>query len=59
MVQTKKLGAECNEETYDLVVKASAVDRRSKSDFIRIACIEKAEKVLDPVKNKDGIIKDE
>jgi len=50
MIQTKKLGTDCTEELYNLVNEASEIERRNVSNFIRLACEERAKKILS-VKN--------
>lgn len=41
-----KLSADCDKELFDRVKKASKLEQRTISNFIRLACDEKAKEVL-------------
>ncbi len=45
-LQTKKLGADCTKELHEEVTLASQIERRKISDFIRLACEERAKKAI-------------
>ena len=51
MEMRKTLAGNCSEKLYNLVRKACEVDKRSQSNFIRLACEEKARKILNEDKN--------
>jgi uncharacterized protein (DUF1778 family) len=48
----QKLGADCEHELYLKIIKACQIEKRSLSNFIRLACEEKAENILEVSKNE-------
>lgn len=47
----KKLTADCDDKLMEMIVRAVKIERRTLANFIRIACEERANKIL---KEKKG-----
>ncbi len=49
----KKLSADCEEELFSKVQRAAELDKRTLSNFIRLACEKEAEAIIQGGKNAD------
>lgn len=47
----EKLAADCDKDLIKLVRKASKIEERTVANFIRIACSERAKKILEEKQN--------
>lgn len=53
-MEYKKLTADCDDKLMEKIVKAVKIERRTLANFIRIACEERANKIIELLNTKEG-----